>query len=134
VPVASTVARRALRFIKRRGEAGMAIRIFNVLLGTWLFISTFMWPHAPVEAAFTMACGGLSVVFALATIYHRGFRYVNAAVAVLLFISTIILSSSAWRGPTMWHNAVVAIGLFVIALFDGSPETVSRERELYGRT
>jgi hypothetical protein len=112
----------------------MTIRIFNVLMGTWLFISAFMWPHSPLEAAFTMACGGLTVVFALATIYSGAFRYVNAGLAVLLFISTIVLTAGAWRGPTMWHNAVVAIALFVIALFDGSPETVRRERELYGRT
>ncbi len=110
----------------------MTIRIFNVLLGTWLFISAFVWPHSPAESAFTMACGGLSVVFALATIYHSGFRYLNAGLAVLLFISTLVLTG--WRGPTMWHNGVVAIGLFVIALIGGSAETVPRERELYGRT
>jgi hypothetical protein len=119
----------------------MSTRIFNVLIGTWLFVSAFMWSHAPLEAAFTMACGGLSVVFALATIYNRGFRYLNAGLAVLLFISTIVLS--AWHGPTMWHNAVVAIAIFVLALFDGTTESVNREqgsesvhreRELYGRT
>ena len=121
----------------------MAIRILNVLMGTWLFISAFAWAHTPLEAAFTMACGGLSVVFALATIYHGAFRYLNAGLAVALFVSTIALS--AWRGgPTMWHNAVLAILLFVVALFDGRPETVHhgersdepvhRERELYGRT
>ena len=116
----------------------MSLRILNVLIGTWLFISAFMWPHSPLEAAFTMACGGLSVVLALATIYHRGFRYLNAGLAVVLFVSTIVLA--AWRGPTMWHNAVVAIALFVLALFDGTSEAVHRaeavhrERELYSRT
>lgn len=110
----------------------MSIRIFNVLMGTWLFISAFMWPHSPLEAAFTMACGGLSVVFALATIYYGGFRYLNAGLAVVLFTSTVVLAG--WRGPTMWHNAIVAIALFVLALFDSSPEAVRRERELYGRT
>lgn len=111
----------------------MALRIFNVLMGTWLFISAFMWPHSPGEAAFTMACGGLTVVFALATIYHNGFRYLNAGLAVLLFVSTLVLTG--WRGLTMWHNAVLAIGLFVLALFGGNAESALREREeLYGRT
>jgi len=118
----------------------MSLRILNVLIGTWLFVSAFMWPHSPLEAAFTMACGGLSVVFALATIYYRGFRYVNAGLSALLFVSTIVVS--AWRGPTMWHNAVIAIALFVLALFDGTSESlrdhdaevVQRQRELYGRT
>jgi len=110
----------------------MTTRIFNVLIGTWLFISGIAWPHAPTEALFTMACGGLSVVFALATIYHGNFRYVNAGLAVMLFVSAIVLSS--WSGRTMWHNAVLAIGLFAAALFDGHPEPVRRERELYGRT
>jgi hypothetical protein len=119
----------------------MTTRILNVLIGTWLFISAFAWTHSPLEAAFTMACGGLSVVFALATIYHGAFRYLNAGLAVLLFISTIVLSN--WRGPTMWHNAVIAIAMFVVALFDGTPESVYREHgpeavhregELYSRT
>ena len=119
----------------------MTTRILNVLIGTWLFISAFAWTHSPLEAAFTMACGGLSVVFALATIYHGAFRYMNAGLAVLLFIATIVLST--WRGPTMWHNAVIAIAMFVVALTDGSPESVyrdhgpeavHRERELYSKT
>ena len=25
----------------------MTARIFNVLLGTWLFLSAFAWPHHP---------------------------------------------------------------------------------------
>jgi hypothetical protein len=119
----------------------MSTRIINVLIGTWLFISAFMWAHAPLEAAFTMACGGLSVVFSLATIYYRSFRYLNAGLAVLLFSSTIVLSG--WRGPTTWHNAVIAIAIFVLALFDGTTESVHhehgsasvhRERELYSGT
>ena len=77
----------------------MSLRILNVLIGTWLFVSAFMWPHSPLEAAFTMACGGLSVVFALATIYNGGFRYLNAGLAVVLFISSIVLSG--WRGPIL---------------------------------
>ena len=109
----------------------MTTRIFNVLIGTWLFISAFAWPHSPAEAAFTMACGGLTVVLALATIYHGAFRYLNAGLAVALFIATLVLSG--WRGPTGWHNAVIAIAIFVSALFDGSPESARRGREIYGR-
>jgi hypothetical protein len=110
----------------------MTTRIFNVLIGTWLFLSAFAWPHSPAEAALTMVVGGLSVVFALATIYHGAFRYVNAGLAVVLFVSALALSG--WTGPTMWHNAVAAIGIFVLALMDGSPAPAGRERELYGRT
>ena len=25
----------------------MTARIFNVLIGTWLFLSAFVWPHTP---------------------------------------------------------------------------------------
>ena len=69
----STVARRALRFIKRHG--GLACRYASSTCSWAPGCSSraFMWPHSPLEAAFTMACGGLSVVFALATIYYGGF-------------------------------------------------------------
>ena len=40
-------------------------RMANVVLGIWLFISAFLWPHAPAQMANTEIVGVLCVVFGL---------------------------------------------------------------------
>jgi hypothetical protein len=109
----------------------MTARIFNVLIGTWLFLSAFTWPHQSAQGFSALVCGALTVLFALATIYLPNVRYLTAATAVLLFITSI---ASAMRlDRTFWHNAVIAIAIFVAALLDPAAPGLRRERELYGR-
>ena len=61
----------------------MTARIFNTLLGTWLFLSTFMWPHTRFQlennwlvalAVIFLAMAGISGVararFATAASFH----------------------------------------------------------------
>ena len=40
----------------------MTARIFNVLLGTWLFLSAFAWPHPPAQGFTALVCGALTVL------------------------------------------------------------------------
>jgi hypothetical protein len=94
----------------------MSARIFNVLLGTWLFLSAFAWPHMPATKVATMVGGALTVVTALFSIYHPRVRYLTAVFAVLLFVGTLATLSA--RNQTFWHNAVCAIAIFIAAMFD----------------
>jgi hypothetical protein len=94
----------------------MTARIFNTLLGTWLFFSAFAWPHRPAQGLVAMICGVLTVLTALAAIYYPRVRYMTAMIAAALFIASIATASSMNR--TVWHNAVIAIVIFVAALFD----------------
>ena len=109
----------------------MTARIFNVLLGTWLFLSAFMWPHQSAQGFIALVCGALTVFFALMTIYLPNVRYMTAATAVVLFVASIASSSRLDR--TFWHNAVIAVAIFVAAVLDPGPAGARRERELYGR-
>jgi len=40
-------------------------RIVNIVLGVWLFISAFLWPHTYAQMTNTWILGVLCVVFAL---------------------------------------------------------------------
>jgi hypothetical protein len=109
----------------------MTARIFNVLIGTWLFLSAFAWPHQSAQGFSALVCGVLTVLFALATIYLPNVCSLTAATAVLLFMTSI--ASATRLDRTLWHNAVIAIAIFVAALLDPAAPGLPRERELYGR-
>jgi hypothetical protein len=109
----------------------MTTRIFNALIGIWLFVTAFMWPHTSFERTVTILAAILTFGLAILAIYTFGARYLNAFVAVLLFISALTLPSLS--RATQWNNAIVAIAIFVVALVDNGPEAVRRERQLYGR-
>jgi hypothetical protein len=109
----------------------MPARIFNVLIGAWLFLSAFAWPHTSLARSAALICGGLTAVLSLGTIYVSGLRYLTAVVATALFV--ISMTSAERFDRTFWHNGVIAVVIFVAALVDRGPEGARHERELHGR-
>jgi hypothetical protein len=92
-------------------------RIVNIVLGIWLFVSAFLWPHTYAQMTNTWIVGVLAVAFALAAMRVPEVRYVNTLLAVWLFISV-------WALPTMsvatqWNNALVGIAIFFVSLAPG---------------
>jgi lysylphosphatidylglycerol synthetase-like protein (DUF2156 family) len=110
----------------------MTARIFNVLIGTWLFVSSFAWPHTHGQHLAAMICGALTVLLSLGTTYFAGLRYFTAVIAVMLVVLTVA-SPHGWD-RTSWHNVVIGVAIFIAALVDRGPAGVRRERELYGHT
>jgi hypothetical protein len=108
----------------------MTTRIFNALIGIWLFATAFMWPHTSTEMTVTIGAAIATFALAILAIYTGTARYVNAIVAVLLFLSALTLPTLT--KATQWNNTIVAVAVFVAALVDNGPEAVQRERELYG--
>jgi hypothetical protein len=109
----------------------MTTRIFNVLVGTWLFLSAFAWPHTHGQEIIALVCGALTIVLSLATIYFSGIRYFTAVVAVMLFVSALTFPTR-WTA-TFWHNAIIAVAIFVAALVDRGSAGARHERQVYGR-
>jgi hypothetical protein len=109
----------------------MTARIFNVLIGTWLFISAFAWPHTQTQAATAIFGGVATVALAILSIYSRQARYANAGVAVVIFV--VSLFGPSMRDGTVWHNTIMAAAILFSSLIGGSQESIRRERELYGR-
>lgn len=92
----------------------MSARIANVILGVWLFISAFIWPHTQAQFTNTWIVGVICVALALIAMRVPAIRYLNTALAVWLFIS-------AWALPhlvvgTVWNNVLVAIAIFFVSL------------------
>jgi hypothetical protein len=110
----------------------MTARIFNALIAIWLFVTAFMWPHTHLAQGVTIVAAVLTFILSILEMYVRGARYLNAVVAVFLFLSALTLP--ALSRATAWNNAIVAIAILISALVDRGPQGVRRERELYGRT
>ncbi|MCA1829282.1 MAG: SPW repeat protein [Myxococcales bacterium] len=92
----------------------MAARTLNVLLGIWLFISAFIWPHTSAQMTNTWILGVLCVVFALIATKVDQVRFLNTALAIWLFVSAFVLTTQS--AGTRWNNALVAIAVFIISL------------------
>jgi hypothetical protein len=109
----------------------MTVRIFSILIGTWLLFSNFAWSHSNAESAVTVAGALLTIVFSVLAIFTRNARFATAGIGVLLFIGTLLTSE---RGTaTLWNNTIFGIAIFVAGLLDGGPEAIREEGELYGR-
>lgn len=98
---------------------GSTARILNVILGAWLFISAFAWPHGAAQRTSASITGALCVVFSLLSRTMPWAQYANTVLAIWLFVS-------AWALPpegigTLWNNAIVAIAVFVFSLIPDRP-------------
>jgi len=89
----------------------------NIVLGAWLFISAFVWPHTDSSATNTWIVGLLIVVGAIIALYVPWVRWVHAVLAVWLFLSTLVFPHV--DAGTMWNNTIVAILVFLLALVPG---------------
>jgi hypothetical protein len=109
-----------------RNFAGPA-RIVNVLLGIWLFLSAFAWPHEFRQQAVTCILGVLAVVFAFIAIRISPVRFANTILAVLLFASAFALHHAAVT--TVWNNAFVAVLIFLVSLIGPAHKPVASTQQ-----
>jgi hypothetical protein len=108
--------------------------MINVVLGSWLFVSAFLWAHSPAQQANTWVSGALCAAFALTAIALPWARYLNSVLAIWIFVSTWAMPVD--RLGTLWHNALVAIAIFVVSLTPSgqSPNTGFMRRPVSSRT
>ncbi len=86
----------------------------NLIVGIWLFISAFLWPHTPAMRADTWIVGALIVLFSLLAMGTPSVRYVNTVLAVWLFVTTLAFHSISVG--TLWNNIIASIIVFVASL------------------
>jgi len=109
----------------------MTTRIFNILMGLWLFASAFILPQGRGQVASTAICGALAVLFAALTSYDRRSRYLNEAVGALVVVLAVV--AHPLGSASFWHNGVMGISIAVGAWADHGPLTDLYERDLFGR-
>ncbi len=103
-------------------------RYLTALVAVWLFISAFAWRHNPGMRQDTWIVGALMFVTALVAMAIPAFRWVNTALAVWLFLSTLFLPHQS--AGTIWNNVIVAGVVFVLSLFP-SGRLVPRPRVVH---
>lgn len=89
-------------------------RVLNALLGTWLFLSGFVWDHTPAQRVNAWAVGALCVAVALVARAASPLRRVNTALSAWLFASVWALPHAS--AATLWNDAVVALAVFALSL------------------
>lgn len=109
----------------------MTARIFNMLMGLWLFASAFVLPQGRGQVASTAICGALTVLFAALTSYSLRSRYITAAVGALVVVLAFV--AHPLGSGTFFHNAIMGISIAVGAWADRGPLADRYERDLYGR-
>jgi uncharacterized membrane protein len=90
-------------------------RYLNVIVGIWLVVSAFMWPHSESQMTNAWVVGALAAIFAIIAATRReDVRYLNTALAVWLFISIFVLPTVSVA--TLWNHGIVAAVMFVVSL------------------
>jgi uncharacterized membrane protein YjjP (DUF1212 family) len=95
----------------------MTAAIIDILVGLWIFMSTFAWQHTTPEFINTIVCGALAVWFGIAALADRRARYLELALASWLLLSGHVLTGASRE--TLWNNTVCAFALFVGGLLGG---------------
>lgn len=97
----------------------MTARITTILLGLWLFMSTFLWRHHPDQVINNWFCGLFTITFAATAIAQPMARYLTAAMAIWLFISAWVLPTLS--AATVWSNAVGGALIFGLSMVPSVP-------------
>ena len=109
----------------------MTPRIFVTLIGAWLLVSGFAWPHSHFEVVNLIVVGFFAPMFAWLSTARDWARYVSAAAGVWLILTTLRFGTASH--VTIVHNLIMGASIFVASLVATSVADYRHERELYGR-
>lgn len=91
-------------------EAARVGNAINLVLGVWLMISTFVWPHSDLQRVNCIAVGLLIALVAVGSLWVPAMSCVDTLPAVWLLAGALFLVHGS--GITPYHNAI--IGALVI--------------------
>lgn len=109
----------------------MTPTVITVLLGVWMFISAFLWPHSAAQFNNAWIVGVLVVTFGLVAMRGKLWgHYANVALGAWLLLSSFFLPTRA--AATFWNHVLVGVVVFVLALAMMLPRAGRRRH--YGPT
>ena len=97
-------------------------RWVSLVIGAWVFISAFVWPHTVGERADTWILGALIFLTSIGAMYAPGVRFLNTLFAVWLFFATLIIGHT--QPGTVWSNCIAAVIVFIMSLIPSHSTTV----------
>lgn len=91
-------------------------RYVNIVLGSWLFLSAFLWTHYDASFTNTWMLGVLITAVALGALAAPALRWLNTALGAWLIFSTLF----AWPATmgTVWNNVIVGIIVLMLSFID----------------
>jgi hypothetical protein len=96
-------------------------RYLNLVLGAWLLVSAFMWPHSEPQFLATILIGAILTIVSPFEVGSPRVRTINTACGVALIIAAVLLPRTT--AVTLWHN--VLLGFIVVSVsFFGPPHGV----------
>jgi hypothetical protein len=104
---------------RHRPETGRPVvetsaALIDVLVGIWLVVSAFAWPHPAALRTDTWVVGALVVLCSLLAGPLPLLRYLNAALAVWLVASTLALGHD--HLGTVSNNLIAAVLVFSVSV------------------
>jgi hypothetical protein len=109
------------------GDRSDVARLTNLVLGGWLFVSAFLWPHSRHMQTNTWMVGMLIATFAALASALPQVRRLNTVLAAWLFVSTLVVARG--QPATLLNNGLVAIAVFGLSLV--GPTAIRRIRSDY---
>jgi hypothetical protein len=88
-------------------------RDLNVLLGAWLLVSAFLWPHGMDDWLTTGIVGALIAISGVGAFVAEELRYVETIVAGLLIVAALVLPHLS--PITVWNNGIVGLAVIVLS-------------------
>jgi nitric oxide reductase large subunit len=100
-------------------------RYVNIVLGSWLFVSAFLWPHAGAQLTNTWMAGFITVVVASIGLHSSSARFLNTTLGIWIVVSALLLPFRSLG--TMWNNVLVGLGIFFVSLIGRSTGPIRTE-------
>ena len=94
-------------------------RWVNLLIGLWLIVSAFAWPHTAGAQTNTWILGALIAIASVWAVYMPGARFLNTIFAIWLFFATLVIYHVS--SATVWNNLIAAVIVFVLSLIPNPP-------------
>jgi hypothetical protein len=96
-------------------------RYVNMVLGTWILISAYLWPHTGGQFMITIFAGAVVALLAPFEVGYRWVRRINLAMGGLLVLTALTLPRMSMA--TLWHNVIAGIALVLVSFF-GPPHGI----------
>jgi hypothetical protein len=90
----------------------MVARLTNLMLGLWLFLSAFSWPHPGASGFITWTAGLLIACVSILTMAFPAARWANVVLGLWVMVAAFIFHQD---NATLWNNLVVGLCVFIAA-------------------
>ncbi|MDB4935509.1 MAG: hypothetical protein JWP87_2481 [Labilithrix sp.] len=94
---------------------GIWARASNAILGIWLIVSVYLWPHITRQVTNAWVVGVLTIVFAaIAAFVAPRARFANTALGIWLVFSTFVTGTIS--AATLWNDIFVGALMLGVSL------------------